>query len=239
MGLTRWGSCLLGALCLVLTRPVDAQSHNIRWWEIAAAVGTVGIATLFDRGIDDWVQDHRSAGSDHVAAVFKTGGEPAFFLGLGGGITAAGLISGKKSLARSGERVLASLLVAGVTTGSIKELVGRVRPDTTHDPFVFRPFSQHDAFPSGHATVAFALAGSLSEEIHNPWASAALYTAAAGTAWSRVNDQKHWTSDVLAGAAIGITSAKLIEGRWRIFSLGPPKFLIDPHGARVEWRVTF
>ena len=239
MGLTHGRSCLFGALCLVLARPVEAQSHSIRWWEIAAAAGTVGIATLFDRGIDDWIQDHRSSGSDHVAAVFKAGGGPAFFLGVGGGITAAGLISGKKSLARSGERVLASLLVAGVTTGAIKELAGRVRPDDTHDPFVFRPFSRHDAFPSGHATVAFALAGSLSEEIHNPWASAALYTAAAGTAWSRVNDQKHWTSDVLAGAAIGITSAKLIAGRWRIFGLRPPRFLIDPHGARVEWHVTF
>ena len=135
--------------------------------------------------------------------------------------------------------MLASLLLAGVTTGSIKELVGRVRPDDTRDPYLFRPFTRHDAFPSGHATVAFALAGSLSEEIHNPWASAALYTAAAGTAWSRVNDQKHWTSDVVAGAAIGITSAKLIEGRWRIFGLGPPKFLIDSHGVRLEWHITF
>jgi len=54
-----------------------------------------------------------------------------------------------------------------------------------------------------------------------------------------LNDHLHWTSDVLAGAAVGITSAKLIEGRWRIFGLHPPKFLFDPHSARLEWRVAF
>jgi membrane-associated phospholipid phosphatase len=66
-----------------------------------------------------------------------------------------------------------------------------------------------------------------------------MYTFAAGTAWSRVNDQLHWLSDVLMGSAIGITGAKIMEGRWRIFGLGPPAFLVEPGGARLEWRVDF
>ena len=84
--------------------------------------------------------------------------------------------------------------------------------------------------------MAFALATSLAAEIHRPWATALLYAGATGTAWSRLNDHKHWLSDVLAGATVGITSAKLIEGRWRIFGLDPPEFL---SGTRVGWRVTF
>jgi undecaprenyl-diphosphatase len=152
---------------------------------------------------------------------------------------AAGVLTGHKDLERGGGRVLASVVTAGVATVAIKRIVGRFRPADASDQYVFRPFSSHDAFPSGHTTVAFALAASLSEEIHRPWATALLYAGATGTGWSRLNDHKHWLSDVLAGATVGITAANVIEGRWRIFGLGPPHFLVSPHGARFEWRLSF
>jgi membrane-associated phospholipid phosphatase len=218
---------------------VAAQAHNIRWWEVAIAAGTIGVVSAFDHGADGWVQDHRSPGSDRVARVFKYGGEPVVVFGIGGGILAAGVISGGPALERRGGRVLASIIAAGFTTGALKEITGRFRPDNTTDPFVFHPFTNHDAFPSGHATLAFALATSLSAEIHRPWATTLLYAGATGTAWSRLNDHKHWLSDVLAGATVGITAANVIEGRWRIFGLGPPQFLGSPGGARLEWRVVF
>jgi membrane-associated phospholipid phosphatase len=131
-----------------------------------------------------------------------------------------------------------STAVAGLTSAAIRFR----RPAATvggDNLYIFKPFSGNDAFPSGHATLAFALATSLSDEIHNPWVSVILYTGAAGTAWSRLNDQRHWLSDVLMGSAIGITGAKVIGGRWRIFGLGPPKFLVDPSGARLVWRYEF
>lgn len=87
--------------------------------------------------------------------------------------------------------------------------------------------------------MAFALATSLADEIHRPWASALLFTGATGTAWSRLNDQRHWLSDVLAGATVGITAANFIEGRWRFFGLGPPRFLVTASGMRVEWHAAF
>jgi membrane-associated phospholipid phosphatase len=197
------------------------------------------VASALDRRVDRWTQDQRSPGSDRVARVFKYGGAPVLIFGVSGGILAAGVISRRPDLERRGGRVLASVVAAGLTTGALKEITGRFRPDTTTDPYIFRPFTNRDAFPSGHATMAFALATSLSAEIHRPWATALLYAGATGTAWSRLNDQKHWLSDVLAGAAVGITAANVIEGRWRIFGLGPPRFLVDPHYARLEWRATF
>ena len=216
--------------------PAQRQpGHNIRWWEAAVAVGAIGAVSVFDRPIDDWVQTRRSSHSDAVARVLRRGGEPALVFGVAGSLLAAGVISGHKDLERSGGRVLASVLTAGVTTVAIKRIVGRFRPPDARDQYVFKPFSSHDAFPSGHTTVAFALAASLAEEIHRPWATALLYAGAGGTAWSRLNDHEHWLSDVLAGAAVGITAAKVIRGRWRIFGLRPPRFL----HAGLEWRLTF
>jgi len=85
--------------------------------------------------------------------------------------------------------------------------------------------------------MAFALATSLAEEIHRPWATAVLYAGATGTAWSRLNDHKQWLSDVLAGATVGFTAAKIVEGRWRIFRASA--LLNSWSGTRVEWRVAF
>ncbi|HEV8509118.1 MAG TPA: phosphatase PAP2 family protein [Gemmatimonadales bacterium] len=230
----------LAIACAVVLAPrAEAQSHSVRWWEAAVAIGAVGVVSLADRGTNDWIQDHRSARSDDVARVFRNGGQPEVVFGLSGAILAAGVVSGRLDQRRRGGRVLASVAVAGLTTAVIKAAVGRLRPGETSDPYRFKPFAHHDAFPSGHATLAFALATSLSEEIDRPWATAALYAGATGTAWSRLNDKRHWLSDVLAGATVGITTAKVIEGRWHIFGLGPPRFLVDPDGTRLEWRVAF
>jgi membrane-associated phospholipid phosphatase len=234
-------SALLLALQLAHMPALSAQSraHTIRWWHVALVAGGVGAASVFDRGMDAWVQDRRSPTSDRWARAFRNGGQPEVVFGIPGAMLAAGLISGRPGLERAGGRVLASVLLAGVLTGGTKEVTGRVRPFETHDQYLFRPFSGKDAFPSGHATMAFALATSLGAEIHNRAVSALLYAGATGTAWSRLNDQRHWLSDVLAGAAVGLTSAKLIEGQWRVFGLAPPRFLGSPRSAKLEWRVVF
>jgi membrane-associated phospholipid phosphatase len=202
----------------------------------AAAIGTVSAA---DRSVDTWVQDHRSSHSDALARAFRNGGQPELVFGVPAALLTAGLITGHKDLERSGVRVFASVVLAGVFTGGAKVVTGRLRPDESTTQYSFKPFTHHDALPSGHATVAFALATSLADEIRRPWASALLFAGATGTAWSRLNDHKHWLSDVVAGAAVGITAANVIEGRWRIFGLGPPAFLITPTVARVEWRLRF
>jgi membrane-associated phospholipid phosphatase len=120
-----------------------------------------------------------------------------------------------------------------------KLLFGRPRPEESLDADGYSPFSGQAAMPSGHSAVAFALATSLSDEIHRPWATVALYGMATATAWSRVNDNRHWLSDVTAGALVGITSAKLASGRWRVFGLRPPSFLVEPGRAGLMWRGEF
>jgi membrane-associated phospholipid phosphatase len=87
--------------------------------------------------------------------------------------------------------------------------------------------------------MAFALATSLADEIHRPWATVGLYTMATGVAWSRINDNRHWLSDVAAGALVGITSAKLASGRWRVFNLHPPSVLVAPSGMGLGWSAQF
>ena len=212
---------------------------NVRWWHVVVAAGAIGAVSVIDRGVDTWIQDHRNSQSDALARGFRNGGQPEVTFGVPALLLGAGLIGGSKDLTRSGARVLASVVLAGVITGGGKVVAGRLRPVESTTQYAFKPFSHHDSFPSGHATMAFALATSLAGEIRRPWASAVLFAGATGTAWSRLNDHRHWLSDVLAGATVGVTAANFIEGRWRFFGLGAPRFLASSRGARVEWHAAF
>jgi membrane-associated phospholipid phosphatase len=64
------------------------------------------------------------------------------------------------------------------------------------------------------------MATTLGDAVGSRWARAGLYTLAAGTAWARMAQEKHWLSDVVAGAAVGILSARLANGRMTVTQRG-------------------
>jgi len=105
---------------------------------------------------------------------------------------------------RSVQRDDLAIATAGICTFALKEVVGRKRPDESPgDAAALDPFSGHDSFPSGHATLAFAAATTLDRETSSRWVPAIGYPLAGFVAWSRIHDRRHWPSDVVAGAAIG------------------------------------
>lgn len=69
-----------------------------------------------------------------------------------------------------------------------------------------RPNGSKNSFPSGHTSNAFALAGILHHELKNssPILSYSGYVLATTTGAFRVLNNKHWVSDVLVGAGVGM-----------------------------------
>lgn len=67
-----------------------------------------------------------------------------------------------------------------------------------------------DAFPSGHTAISFMCAEFLWKEYRasKPWIGYTGYALAAGVAYLRVHNNRHWVSDVVAGAAVGMLSTK-------------------------------
>jgi membrane-associated phospholipid phosphatase len=229
-------------LLLAVTAPLAAQQERphpaaIQWWQGVALVGGIALLSAWDESVRTSTQQHRSHSGDQVAAVARRMGQPEVFATVPGAIVLAGFVGHRPALRRAGERVVASLAVAGVLAVAGKEAVGRLRPDQADEQYDFKPFSGAAAFPSGHATMAFALATSLANEIHRPWATVGLMTAAAGTGWSRINDNEHWLSDVVAGAAVGIASAQFVGGRWTVFHLQPPVFFTSPGRSGLRWQI--
>ncbi len=102
------------------------------------------------------------------------------------------------------ERLLveeAGVISASTVTGQLKETIPRERPDE----------SDNHSLPSGHSTRAFAYNGMSSRnldamDLPDPVRDSlkGLFTAlAAGTGWARIEGERHYPTDVLAGAAVG------------------------------------
>lgn len=89
----------------------------------------------------------------------------------------------------------------GVLVGSVKYLAKVRRPDG----------SARNSFPSGHTATAFMGAELVRQEYGN-WYGAAAYTVATAIGVARIYNDRHWLSDVMAGAGFGVLSAKV--GYW-------------------------
>jgi membrane-associated phospholipid phosphatase len=225
--------------------PLDSavfRPHPLHAWEVGAvaAVGVLTIAVV-DGPARDWAQDpaHRSGTANDIASAVRHFGQWDGVAVVTGGLLVSGLIAKQPKLVHAGLRVGASVLVTGVVTQGAKWAFGRVRPESTDDPWDFDPFSGDESMWSGHSAFAFAMATSLSQDIHRTWATVGLYTVATGTAWSRVYDNKHWVSDVVVGAAAGIAGAKLATGRWTLFGLRAPVPLATGGRVGLVWSGTF
>lgn len=249
---TGWPGLVLVVLAGASCPRLQAQTtcpHVIRWYEATVALGTVAMLSIVDEPIQDWVQSQRSEDSDEAAGLFRHEGEPIWWGGISVGLTAAGLIIGDADVARAGGRAMTAVAASAAVSTGIKFLLGRSRPAEGVGAFEFHPFSSlkdstgvqlRFAMPSGHTTAAFAVATSLADDIRSPVADIVLYTLATGTAWSRMNDDRHWLTDTALGAILGITTAKVVNGRWRIFNLRPPAFLLGAEGRMsLSWTASF
>ena len=97
---------------------------------------------------------------------------------------------------------------AGAVEFTLKHLVGRPRPDAamTTAGLLGPSFAADiDSFPSGHATSVFAVAAVFAT--YYPRLRWPLYGLAAAIALGRVYLERHYLSDIIAGAALGLTVA--------------------------------
>lgn len=103
--------------------------------------------------------------------------------------------------------VIANVMAVSVTE-VLKRTVKEVRPDQSSD----------SSFPSGHTTVAFTNAALLYYEYKdsNLWYASSGFLFASATGVLRIANNKHYTSDVLTGAGIGLASG-LIVSYWNPF----------------------
>lgn len=230
-------------------RTSQDSARVIRLPDALWAVGGVVVLSLLDEPVQRATQKNRSNTLESFAAVLREQGSAAYYGGVSLGVLSVGLISGNDNIKRAGGRLVATLMASALVMQAGKMLIGRSRPNADVGAFDFHPFStredakgveQSESMPSGHVTAAFAVATSVVDDIHSTPVAIILYTWAAGAAFSRVYENRHWLSDTAMGAILGLTAAKLVNGHWRVFNLKPPRFLISQSGEMaLSWTVDF
>ncbi len=187
--------------------------------------GTIALSP-FDRALARVLQDPRRQENvflQKTAAGLRFLGFPGSVI-IGASVYAAGLALDDRNVASFGLHGTEAIAVTSAFVYAGKTSFGRARPhDDINNSFNFkfgRGFSgdRYQSFPSGHTAVAFAVASALTAESGEIWPDAQpflgplLYTGASFVGISRMYNNRHWATDVIAGAAVGIlTGSALIR----------------------------
>ena len=195
---------------LYFTSPLRWDEKD--WLYFGGALVAIGAA----HSVDERVRDHFATGSKAVL-----NGEdknslrdaaPTLALIAGTGLGAAFYDD------KDGYRETWALIEAAAFSGATAEVLGyatgRERPDATTSSNEWGKGG--DSFPSLHATVAFAVGTVFAESGNDEyrWIRRIIgYGVAGATAYVRLDENVHWLSDTVAGAALGVATAKFVLNR--------------------------
>ncbi len=209
----------------IVTSPLRWDKKN--WFKASLVAGvTLGLYVL-DEEIHEWIQDNRHDDVSEFAERFGDGKNVLPPLVL---FYAVGHVTKNVKAQRTALLTIENVVITGVFTQVMKYSFQRRRPNTG-DPYDTwdGPWGGGDslAFPSGHTSLAFSIATPIATEYKNNLIIPPLaYGLASLVGWSRMNDDKHWASDVFMGAALGYFTGKAVCRLNR--QDGDPRLSIQP-----------
>lgn len=161
-------------------------------------------------------------------------------LGFSGGTYLLGKATGNRHLAETGWLAIEAVAHAQVVVFGIKQVTNRRRPaDGGEGGF----WNGGNAFISGHAATSFAVASVFSYEYsHHIAVPIVAYSVATAISASRVSAQRHFLSDIFAGATTGFMLGRFVYKRHHDSSLpGSPVAGVMPSvgftkgGVALRW----
>jgi membrane-associated phospholipid phosphatase len=192
----------------VFTSPRHWDSRD--WLTLGAITAGITTVAVFDEQIGRAIRRGRT---DTLTSVFDNvqplGNEYA--IGIVGSFYLWGeIFKDPRAKATALDSIAATAIGPGIIVNATKYLVGRARPTDGKGAYDFQPFSGHDSFLSGHTTEAFTLAAVITEHYDATWVKITAYGLAGTVGYARLNNNRHWTSDVLAGAVVGTYVGKTV-----------------------------
>lgn len=168
---------------------------------IGSAVAALMANTPVDETVDTWHRDEvRSPATDRASHVFREGGERFwFFYWALFALTDAW--SGSNALTRWGRSACEAMVVGLPGLWTIQRIAGASRPTDAAANSHWRPMADDNA-ASGHTFMASIPWIVAARRAGGAPARLAAYVASVPTGWSRLNDRKHYLSQVMLGYVI-------------------------------------
>ena len=196
----------------IVTSPARWERDD--WIKASLVLGGTVALYLFDDNIQDWTQDNKDSLSEDISKFAEHFGDGKYLLAGYGGFYLLGQATKDVRANRTALLGLESFVISGLFTQAFKFTFHRHRPksgdsfDTWDGPSLD---SDHLSFTSGHSAVAWSFATVVASEYKDtPYVAPIAYTLATLASLSRIHDNKHWASDVFAGAALGYFTSKAI-----------------------------
>lgn len=181
------------------------------------ALCLTGGLMIADRDIQTVFQKNRNMTFDNVSRYgLEPWGRGLYSVPLLGVLYIHGAITHNERTERVALLAGQSFLISAAVVQIPKYLIQRHRPyqDIPSNQFLFDgPLGgfKHNSMASGHTIAAFSVASMFAQEYKDKkWVGIVAYSIATLTGLSRIYDNKHWASDVLLGAAMGIGISKVI-----------------------------
>ncbi len=193
---------------LLLADTKDTLTAPLRWDRqdllLAGGLGALVVGSAaFDGQIRQESQENRTKELDTITQQVQRFGAAYSFVVLGSFEVYGRFARDENARATAMDGITSSIIAAGIITPVLKYSVGRVRPRQAAGTFEFKPFGGSESFPSGQTTQAFAVASVIAEHYPNWPARILAYGLAGMVGYSRIEQNAHFASDVVAGAAIG------------------------------------
>lgn len=173
-----------------------------RLWRAAKfyAAGAVMAHTNLDTDFQEWHQDKiHSSTSDDFAGFAKLFGEKILLVPISMAASSMQFFDAESRVGRWGENTMRAYLVGGPAMFSVQLLTGGSRPSDKYQDAKWRPFNDDNGV-SGHAFVGAVPFLTLAQDPGlEPWQKGLAYFGSTLSAWSRINDDKHFLSQAMLG----------------------------------------
>ncbi|GEO10714.1 phosphatase PAP2 family protein [Segetibacter aerophilus] len=225
-----FGTLLLDDFKQQALSPLDINNKRA-WLTGATLVGaTIGISFV-DKPIQRWASGLRRGNptlGNYSKTITDIGG--VYEVGTFAGIAAYGFIFKNPKLRTTTALATQAYITSTFWSTLFKTLSGRLRPHDIdanstmnssrfHGPFYTIPYGSNSAFPSGHATLAFAAARVYAMEYKNvPAIPIISYSMATLVSFSRIIENRHWATDIFAGALLGLACGTQVVNNYHRYS---------------------
>lgn len=196
----------------ILTSPVNWDAAD--WLKAGLVIGATTGIYFADSDIRDAAQKNRSPFLDNTSKAGDILGNPLYSVPSLGLYYLYAHANDDSKARRTSLLALESVAISGALTMSLKLATQRPRPFTGETSSTWKGpgfRNLNSAFPSAHTQTAFSLASVFTEEYSDSkYVAPIAYGLASFVGISRIYDDKHWSSDVFLGAAVGYFVGKSV-----------------------------
>ncbi len=223
---SRYFALLGGNFKQILVKPFQMEKRDWKCLSIAAAIG--GVLAFQDEPVQRLALNLRNENEPlrRTSSMVTCFGD-SYGLYTLGVLGAYSYVFKKERMRTTALLASQAYITSGVLASALKFLTVRTRPSfykppAQAEPSFFGPFvtktgyngdRTNTSFPSGHTTSAFAIATVFAKQYKDrPWIPVVAYSTATLVGLSRITENKHWVTDVFAGAALGyITGLQAVK----------------------------